>query len=211
MPHEPYTIMMIGRTAAGKTTTAAFLAEALQIEHILCAKFKRLAVGGQYTPRDSLREDLRDIGYKKGIEYAQQQLMSGSSVILDASFHKAKRRRWVYLALSGTCSLLVQIYCVTSDIEETRRRILLRRGSEGSARHHASDFSIFEFIDKTFEEPTDGEWDEFSGGVYGFKIDTFSSSLLENPPQDATCAISVLGSIEEALQSLLCSSSRNIS
>lgn len=172
---------MIGRTAAGKTTTAKFLSDVLDIEHILFSKYKRIVLNDNYSPIDSLREDLRDIGYKSGINYAHERLKVGKSVILDASFHKAERRLWAYSGLSGNCDLLIRLYCRTSDIDETRRRIELRRGLENQAQHHASEFSVFEFINKTFDEPTDDEIIGYNIPVFTFEIDTFKLKIVKLP------------------------------
>jgi len=196
-----YVIMMMGRPASGKTTVAAHLASALNAEHILLAQYKRLAVNDQYTPRDSLREDLRDISCDMGIRRALELLSQGRPAILDASFHKLPRRQRVYRALCGVCPLLIQVYCLTSNVEETRRRIARRKGMEKDARHHASDFTIFELLDKNFDEPVEAVNHYFSGDFFAFQVDTFSYRIVNRPPSVDIETFSVLQDIDRALTS----------
>ena len=175
----PYAIIMVGRTAAGKTNLAKYLADKLNAEHILFAKYKRITEN--YIPADSLREDLRDIGYKVGIQKSLEALTLGKPVILDASFHKLKRRIWAYRALSGNCKLMIQIYCQTSDIFETWVRINSRKVKDNHAEYHASDFAIFEYINQNFDEPTSQELQAFSGERIQLVLDTFSREIVRFP------------------------------
>lgn len=173
MTKKPFAIMVMGRTASGKTTTSKYLSQALGIEHISFSEHKRLATNNNYTISDCFRQDLRDTGYNSAMEYAKLCLLKKQSVILDASFYQRSRRIWVYEQISSLCNLLVRIYCLTSDIIETRSRISERKGLESLAEFQASDFSAFEFIHNNFEEPSRNEYNDTNLNIAEFEVDTF--------------------------------------
>jgi cytidylate kinase len=172
-------IMIIGRTASGKTSVAYCLSQRLSINYIPVAYYKRLAKP-DYQKKDSLNEHLRDLGYKLAIDQAVEFAKQKKSVILDSSFAIKKRRKWMIESLSPYVDEFYMVYCLSSDLIETKKRIQLRKGMEQiSIQHHASSFEIFEHINSIFEEP---EIDELYGSNYSkslIKVDTFNKCVYQ--------------------------------
>jgi len=71
------------------------------------------------------------------------------------------------------------VYCLSSNLDETKKRLFARKGREHeSIQHHASDYEVFSHIDKTFEEPKFKELDIIKGSKYLFLIDTFKKEII---------------------------------
>jgi len=175
---EPFIVLILGRTASGKTTTAMNLARKTSAEHIQCAFYKRI-LKPDYGKSDSLRDDLREQATSMYIGAAVDLLFRDKSVILDSSFGLKKRRSIVLNKLVSLTDNVFLVYCITSSVEKTRLRIEERKGKEKEdIRFHASDFSVYEHIDSTFEEP---EIDEISAKCKGLIfIDTFERRIVKS-------------------------------
>lgn len=91
-------ILVMGRTASGKTTTAKRLAKVLDYEYIPCAYYKRL-VKAEYSKSDSLNENLRDAGLKLAVNAAIETIKR-KSIVLDSSFGIKERRKYVIANLA---------------------------------------------------------------------------------------------------------------
>lgn len=170
-------ILVMGRTASGKTTTAKHLADILDYEYIPCAYYKRL-VKAEYKKTDSLNDELRDEGLKLAVNAAVEAIKH-KSVVLDSSFGSSERRKYVINCMAKYADAIYVIYCKSTNIEETRNRIESRKGREDEdLQFHASDFKVFEHIDQTFEEPSLAELENVKGNKYIFYVDTFNKSIL---------------------------------
>lgn len=170
-------ILVMGRTASGKTTTAKRLAEVLDYRYIPCAYYKRL-IKTEYGRGDSLDDNLRNEGLKLAVNAAIEALKS-KNVILDSSFGSNERRRYVIDQIGKYVDSIYLIYCKSTNIDETRNRIEARKGREDEdIEFHASDFKVFEHINQTFEEPTLNELKQVKGSKYIFYVDTFNQNVL---------------------------------
>lgn len=150
---EAYRVVLatLGRTASGKTTLAKFLTSSLGLYYVPEAAFKR-ALRSDYSTKDSLDEDLRDIAYQASIAAAAGIVAKGQTPIIDASFHQRRRRRWlIQMARDGKAGL-VFLYCRCDDEDETRRRIMRRRHELKSYSTHADSMSIYAHINSGFQE-----------------------------------------------------------
>lgn len=169
-------ILVMGRTASGKTTTAKKLAKVLDYEYIPCAYYKRL-VKSEYSKSDSLSENLRDAGLKLAVNAAIETIKR-KSIVLDSSFGIKERRKYVIKNLAKYADSIFLVYCKSTNIDETRNRIESRKGrEEEDIQFHASDYKIFEHINQTFEEPDVEELNIVSGCKYIFYIDTFNKEI----------------------------------
>jgi predicted kinase len=146
----------LGRPVAGKTTLARFLATALGAQYIPEAAIKR-CLRPEYVTRDSLDEDLRDVGYRAAIEVVRACLERGTPALVDASFHRRRRRQWLYDAVAKSADGLVWFYCRCDDPTTVARRMDRRARGPKSAETQADSMEVHRFIDATFEEPEDGE------------------------------------------------------
>lgn len=169
-------ILVMGRTASGKTTTAKRLAKVLDYEYIPCAYYKRL-VKAEYSKSDSLNENLRDAGLKLAVNAAIETIKR-KSIVLDSSFGIKERRKYVIENLAKYVDSIFFVYCKSTNIDETRNRIESRKGrEEEDIQFHASDYKVFEHINQTFEEPDAEELDIVSGCKYIYYIDTFNKEI----------------------------------
>jgi predicted kinase len=146
----------LGRPVAGKTTLARFLATTLRVQYIPEAAIKR-CLRSEYVTRDSLDEDLRDLCYRAAIEVVRACLDRGAPALVDASFHRRRRRQWLYDAVSKTGDGLVLLYCRCDDPATVARRIDMRARGPKSAETQADSLEVHRFIDGTFEEPAPDE------------------------------------------------------
>jgi predicted kinase len=160
----------LGRPVSGKTTLARFVATTLGVQYVPEAALKR-CLRPEYVTRDSLDESLRDLGYRAAIEVARACLERGAPALVDASFHRRRRRQWFYDAISKTADGVVWLYCRCDDPAKVARRIEQRALGPKSAETQADSMEVHRFIDAAFEEPVD---DEFPAGlpVAIFRVDT---------------------------------------
>ena len=170
-------IAMLGRTAAGKTTTARELSRRIGGSLFIGQSALKIALTDKhhkFTP-SHLNESLRDFGYRAAIAVAEEAIRKDITPLIDASFHKVARREWVF-SLARRCGidLLVFIYCYCSNEDETKKRIARRSSREG-IEDAAGDYEVYKHISNNFEEITSAE----SGGIPTavFYVDTFSQSV----------------------------------
>ena len=165
----------IGRTGAGKTTIASFIAEHFPAMHINQAGIKE-AIKPGFSNTDCLNEEFRDLGYFKAIFICRTYLESGYNAIIDASFHRQKRREWFLQAVADCTSSLIFMYLRCDEIIETERRIRRRIGRQ-DVDSHASDMKVYEHIDSQFEEPTDSEL-KHNYPITQICVDTWNNSII---------------------------------
>lgn len=172
-----FVIAMLGRTAAGKTTTARELSKRIGNSLYIGQSALKIALTDQdqkFTP-SHLNESLRDLGYRAAVAVAEEAIREEITPLIDASFHKIARRDWVF-SLARRCgiNLLVFIYCCCSSEDETKKRIARRNSREG-IDNAAGDYAVYRHISDNFEEITSAE----SGGVPTavFYVDTFLQSV----------------------------------
>ena len=170
-------IAMLGRTAAGKTTTARALSRRIGNSLFIGESALKLALTDkdQKFTSSHLNESLRDFGYRAAVAVAEEAIRKDITPLIDASFHKVARRDWVFsLARRRRIDLLVFIYCCCSSDDETKKRIARRSSREG-IDNAAGDYSVYKHISDNFEEITSAE----SGGIPTavFYVDTFSQSV----------------------------------
>ena len=170
-------IAMLGRTAAGKTTTARELSMRIQDSLFISQSALKIALTDKDYKFTSfhLDETLRDIGYTAAIAVAEEAIRKEITPLIDASFHKVARRDWVFsLARRCRIDLLVFIYCYCSSEDETKKRIARRSFKEG-IDNAAGDYAVYKHISDNFEEITLAESKGFPTAV--FYVDTFSQSV----------------------------------
>ena len=168
---------MLGRTAAGKTTTARELSRRIGNSLFIGQSALKIALTDkdQKFTSSHLNESLRDFGYRAAVAVAEEAIRKEITPLIDASFHKVARRDWVFsLARRRGIDLLVFIYCCCSSEDETKKRIARRSSREG-IDNAAGDYAVYRHINDNFEEITSAE----SGGIPTavFYVDTFSQSV----------------------------------
>ena len=154
MDNKTFLIATIGHTAAGKTTLSRSIVERINVAYIEEGKIKRNIIGA-YKTSDSLNEELRDIAYGKAISLAENDLTEEKSVLIDASFHKLKRRRMIYDMLSSQINSipLVWLYCYCPNIQKVTRRINGRKTAIKTAATQADSMDIYYHIIQSFDIP----------------------------------------------------------
>lgn len=170
-------IAMLGRTAAGKTTTARELSRRIGGSLYIGQSALKLALTDKDYKLTSthLNESLRDYGYRAAVAVAEEAIRKEITPLIDASFHKVARREWVFsMARRRGIDLLVFIYCFCSSDDETRKRIA-RRSSKDGIDNAAGDYAVYQHISDNFEEITLAESEGIPTAV--FYVDTFSESV----------------------------------
>jgi predicted kinase len=169
----------LGRTASGKTTIAKYISENIKFIYISEGKIKReiMLERKEYSTNDSLNEELRNQGYKKAIGLCKQHIKNGNNVIIDASFHKLFRRKWLYSIIQECRKNLFMIYLRCDNLEKVKSRIRARKSLLKHADTQADSMSIYYHIDQTFDEPTSTELKDTS--IVLFKIDTDKNKIIE--------------------------------
>ena len=131
-------IMMHGLPLAGKSTAAAKIKKALESEGISAEIVKSVATrygeGNKVLekPEELIDERIektrreKDDSYKRMCNLAAEQISEGNLPILDATFHKRRRREWVY-ELSRKKETGVIIIWVQFDDEDRIRSMLDER------------------------------------------------------------------------------------
>lgn len=144
--------VMVGHTAAGKTTFARSFCEKNLVAYISEGEIKRGYVSN-YSSKNSLDEDLRDKGYSEAIKRAIDILATTDSVLVDASFHKKKRRINLTTEISKYYSdvVFVWIYCICPNYDEVVKRIELRALTPKTADNQADDIAIYSHILNSFD------------------------------------------------------------
>ena len=150
-----YVICSIGHTAAGKTTTLKKISSKLGISFISEGTIKRSLVGESFGVNNSMDEELRSRGYRIAIDKAFEVLQTEDAVIIDASFHQAFRRKWVYETAknNGLSDIIfVWVYCFCDDIDAVRERIDERaRAKVVTADIQARSMQVYTYTMSTFD------------------------------------------------------------
>lgn len=170
-------IAMLGRTAAGKTTTVRELSKRIEDSLYIGQSALKIALTDQdqkFTP-SHLNESLRDFGYRAAVAVAEEAIRKEITPLIDASFHKVTHRDWVFsLARRHGIDLLVFIYCCCSSEDETKKRIARRSSREG-IDNAAGDYAVYRHINDNFEEITSAESRGVPTAV--FYVNTFLQSV----------------------------------
>ena len=149
----------IGHTAAGKTTLCKYLLEDGNIvfSYIEEGQIKRDIVGN-YSTKDSLNENLRDVAYDIAIGQARDYL-DKSDVLIDDSFHRLERRKKLYAMAKAKHNTpeIIWLYCYCPNIKKIEKRIDQRKIAVKKAETQADSMSIYNHIIETFDIPNISE------------------------------------------------------
>ena len=145
--------VMVGHTAAGKTTFARSFCEKNSVDYISEGEIKRSFVNN-YTSKNSLDEDLRDKGYAEAIKRAIELLEIKESILIDASFHKKKRRINLTTEIGKHYpnAIFVWVYCACPNFDKVVKRIEQRAASPKTADNQADDIAIYSHILNSFDD-----------------------------------------------------------
>ena len=167
---NPHSIIMIGRTAAGKTTLAKELSTQLNMKYLSSSMAKETLKKG-FAIEECFDENLRDQAYQKAVSRAVTCLADGTPFIIDASFHRQKRRVSLYKQIREMTSGLIIVYCYCNDIKKVELRIKDRKRSPHLVHNRACSMDTYHHIDKNFEELNGGEFPkDFSATI--IQVDT---------------------------------------
>ncbi|WP_302999262.1 AAA family ATPase [Thomasclavelia spiroformis] len=181
----------VGHTASGKSTLSRMLSVQYNVQYISEGAIKRALVKS-YKSEDSLDESLRNQGYQLAINELSSTLKNHTTAILDASFHKRFRRKWLYDMLEtipDTYVVWLYCYCPCTDI--IRKRIKMRNDNKNKyADIQADIFDIYEHIQRTFDIPTINEFPkEIPTAI--IKIDTYNN-VVEDMSYNTTFNIDII-------------------
>jgi len=154
---KPICMATIGRTGAGKTTLAKWVAGHTDAWLVSEAAIKRSLVE-EYKTENSLDEELRDFGYASAAAASACILEKRKNVIVDAAYHLKKRRAILLNASIKKCIGWIWFYCKCDDLAETERRILSRKNATPAYNTQADSMKVYNLIDTLFVEPTINEF-----------------------------------------------------
>lgn len=168
--------VMVGHTAAGKTTFARSFCEKYFVDYISEGEIKRSFVSN-YTSKNSLDEELRDRGYAEAIKRAVVLLAIKDSVLIDASFHKKKRRINLTTEIGKHYpkAIFVWVYCICPSYDKVVKRIEQRDSSPKTADNQADDIAIYSHILNSFD---DVSLDQFFYDTVIIAIDTNKNDVI---------------------------------
>lgn len=178
-------VATIGHITAGKTTILRAIAGNFEAAYISEGAIKRRIVEQNkqvYNYKNSLSEDLRDQGYRQAICESVQALKKNDLVLLDASFHRAFRREWLYDALRGNGLQDVEVLWLVlscNNKEEVERRIGNRaKAKMKTADNQADHIDVYLQMEADFD-PVGSEAcpPGFCSSIVS--IDTYQNRILE--------------------------------
>jgi predicted kinase len=182
----PFIILMIGRTASGKTTISKMLSESLDAFHLKVAQYKRV-VKPDYCAKDSLSESIRDKGYLLAIHSAKDLIDSNNSLVIDSSFSLKSRRKLIWDNLLPVTESMVVINFLDIGSEATQRRLQEREGREHEdIQFHASSFKVYEHINGHFEQFSPQEVGT-QKSVNVIDVNTYRKTLMIRKRNDHIC------------------------
>lgn len=148
---------LMGRTAVGKSTLGRALGELPGFAYISQSECKT-RVRPVFSDADNLDEDLRDEGYRLAIRDAMHFVEEGRIPVVDASWHRVRRRKWLYRACDEAGTKLILVYLRCDNFAEIQRRLDLRAKRKDGVDDLASTLDVHHHIDRELEEPKEVEW-----------------------------------------------------
>jgi hypothetical protein len=126
-------VLVGGPPGAGKSTLASALAASLEAEVLHSDEVRKgLASRGELPSGDPYSAEATAATYDALVELARRLLSRGRSVVLDASWHDAARRRLARAAAQATASEAVELACtVPPGLGE--ERVAARRHEEATS------------------------------------------------------------------------------
>jgi hypothetical protein len=155
-------IATVGHTAAGKTTMLRYLCDnaLFDINYINEGQIKR-QLRPNYSTKDSLDEELRDKAYRRAIQQAYQSIQEEGSIVqlIDASFHRMFRRKWIYDCIQDSEEMikLLWLFLYCPELSKVEKRINNRKAMIKAADNHADSVDIYKHIISQLEAPSLGE------------------------------------------------------
>ena len=178
-------VATIGHITAGKTTILRAIAGNFEAAYISEGAIKRHIVEQNkqvYNYKNSLSEDLRDQGYRQAICESIQALKENDLVLLDASFHRAFRREWLYVALRENGLQDVEVLWLVlscNNKEEVERRISNRaRDKIKTADNQADHIDVYLQMEADFD-PVGNEIRPSGFCSSVVSIDTYQNKILK--------------------------------
>ncbi|MBU0508016.1 MAG: AAA family ATPase [Planctomycetota bacterium] len=165
--------LMMGRTAAGKTSLAKYVSRIHELTYISESAVK-MSLVTEYSNKNSLDEHLRDRGYRKAIGLICEERLP---LVIDASFHKAFRRKWLYRRAKALKSHVVILYVLCSNTKMTFERIAQRQSMTYRAETLGNTEDIYHHVHSGFEELSNDEIPADVPAAY-IKVDTAANKIL---------------------------------
>jgi predicted kinase len=164
-------VMMMGRTAAGKTTLSKFLTEELGTTFISTSQIRDEMIGS-FATKECLDEKLRSTVYDEAIHRCSNSINFNQSSIIDAAFHRTERRLTLYENIFKKLNTITIIYCTCSNIEKIKQRLNQRASASNIVDNRAFSFDVYSHISNNFEELTKSEFEEYKLKANVIYVDT---------------------------------------
>lgn len=148
---RPLVVAVMGRTAAGKSTLGRGLGEREGFTYLSQSACKMM-LKPDWTEADNLDESLRDQGYRLVLEWAEREVERGRVPVVDASWHRRRRREWLYETCARLGAELLLVYVTCSNLVEVRRRLALRALRRDGVDDIAASMAVYRHIDREFEQ-----------------------------------------------------------
>jgi len=139
MKHPPLLILVLGLPGSGKSYFSKHLAHELNAYYFSSDRTREeMKLMGHYD------EESKQEVYDRLEERAREVLKKGKNVLIDATFHKKKRREQ-FTNLARQCGARLKMICITADESLIRERLKKER------KESEADFAVYQTLKKEFE------------------------------------------------------------
>jgi len=140
MKPTPLLILVAGLPGSGKSYFSKHLARELNARHLSSDRMRAaMKLMGKYD------EESKQKVYDRLEEQAREALKKGENVLIDATFHKKKRREQ-FATLARQSGARLKVICIDADASLIRERLKKKR------KESEADFSVYRKLKKEFEQ-----------------------------------------------------------
>jgi len=139
MNQAPLLILVMGLPGSGKSYFSRHLAEKMSALYLSSDRIRaEMKLTGNYD------EESKQKVYDRLEERAREALLNGKTVLVDATFHKKKRREQ-FAALARKTGARLKVICIEAD------EALIRERLQKPRKESEADLSVYRKLKKEFE------------------------------------------------------------
>jgi hypothetical protein len=141
MQKDPYILVIFGLPGTGKSTVAKAFADKYGLSHLNTDMIRDM-----HELRGKYDEKTKEKVYRLLRDVTEKQLENGDAVILDGTFHQARRRKQIDELANRLGIRVYWCECVALETDIRNRTAQKRKYSE-------ADFEVYRLIQSSYERP----------------------------------------------------------